>query len=555
MEIENNELPLNDTESMLTTMGIIGDKVGSGKSYVVISLISCPVKFPPNHSHYKFFADNHVCIVKRSFRTYVKTSVIIIPHNLCKQWETYIHEFNPSLKCLIVNKNNRIGKTDWEAYDVVLVTCTMYNNFVTYNTDTTFARVFYDEADSVRLPNCKKLSAMFYWFVTASYENLINPFGAYAMNAELGKHVEHCYGLKHNGFIKDLFSTMFNSKNIAKLLVIKNEDEFVDRSMCLPLVNSEIVECKTPYTINVLSNIVDKEVIRCLNANDVKKAMQCIHPSQRSNESNIIDICLDNFKKNLKNTILQIEFTKMMEYDTETQRQDELKKLEMSKTDLENKMAAITSRVQKVDKCCICLEENVNQRTVIDCCSNTFCFQCISVWLAKNPSCPLCKCPEKSIRDLLIIEGSSSDEEVDLQRPGSPHPTIQKTNNKVSNLVNILKMDRTKKTLVFSQYDETFEAVVYALREARITWAFLKGPCMTVVNTIEKFRNGQVNVLLINPEHYGSGLNLECTTDVIMFHKLDTEMEKQVIGRAYRFGRTMPLNVWYLLHANEMPIV
>ena len=228
------------------------------------------------------------------------------------------------------------------------------------------------------------------------------------------------------------------------------------------------------------------------------------------------------------------------------------------KTDLENKMAAITSRVQKVDKCCICLEDTVSQRTVIDCCSNTFCFQCISVWLAKNPSCPLCKAPQKSIKDLLVIEGSSSDDDTELSRPGSPRPAgnnnIQKTNNKINNLVNILKMDRLKKTLVFSQHDETFEAVVQALHESNITCAFLKGPCATVMHTIERFKNGHIDVLLINPEHCASGLNLECTTDVIMFHKLDSEMEKQVIGRAYRFGRTQPLNVWYLLHANEMPM-
>jgi hypothetical protein len=39
-----------------------------------------------------------------------------------------------------------------------------------------------------------------------------------------------------------------------------------------------------------------------------------------------------------------------------------------------------------------------------------------------------------------------------------------------------------------------------------------------------------------------------------MFHKLDTEMEKQVIGRANRFGRVESLKVWYLLHANEIPL-
>ncbi|MEW5315166.1 MAG: hypothetical protein WDW38_006613 [Sanguina aurantia] len=37
-----------------------------------------------------------------------------------------------------------------------------------------------------------------------------------------------------------------------------------------------------------------------------------------------------------------------------------------------------------------------------------------------------------------------------------------------------------------------------------------------------------------------------------MFHALNTEIEKQVIGRAHRMGRTTDLRVWHLLHENEM---
>jgi SNF2 family DNA or RNA helicase len=59
----------------------------------------------------------------------------------------------------------------------------------------------------------------------------------------------------------------------------------------------------------------------------------------------------------------------------------------------------------------------------------------------------------------------------------------------------------------------------------------------------------------MNTQHFGSGLNLENTTDMVLFHKIDTENEKQVIGRAQRYGRKEPLNVHYLLYENEMPSV
>ena len=47
------------------------------------------------------------------------------------------------------------------------------------------------------------------------------------------------------------------------------------------------------------------------------------------------------------------------------------------------------------------------------------------------------------------------------------------------------------------------------------------------------------------------GMNLENTTDVIFYHKTETVMYKQVIGRAQRPGRTSCLNVHNLLYLQE----
>jgi SNF2 family DNA or RNA helicase len=73
-----------------------------------------------------------------------------------------------------------------------------------------------------------------------------------------------------------------------------------------------------------------------------------------------------------------------------------------------------------------------------------------------------------------------------------------------------------------------------------------------MVDQYRSHKPDALNMLFVNARSFGSGLNLENTTDIIMFHKLDSELEKQVIGRAQRFGRSEPLNIWYLLHENEM---
>ena len=56
---------------------------------------------------------------------------------------------------------------------------------------------------------------------------------------------------------------------------------------------------------------------------------------------------------------------------------------------------------------------------------------------------------------------------------------------------------------------------------------------------------------MLNSSNYGSGLNLEMTTDIIIYHQLTKNLEIQVIGRAQRPVRNSSLNVYYLLHENE----
>ena len=41
--------------------------------------------------------------------------------------------------------------------------------------------------------------------------------------------------------------------------------------------------------------------------------------------------------------------------------------------------------------------------------------------------------------------------------------------------------------------------------------------------------------------------------DILVYHRMSKDLEKQVIGRAQRLGRTVPLNITYLCHENEYP--
>jgi SNF2 family DNA or RNA helicase len=412
----------------------------------------------------------------------------------------------------------------------------MYNGFANLYKDMTFARIFYDEADSINIPNCKKMSAMFYWHISASYNNLLYPQGFFKYNEHLKKYIEQAKGLKNNGYIKDIFSSMYNGRHLGKLIVAKNADKFVEQSLSLPPIIYNKVECKTPYAINILGDIVDANIMRCLNAGDMKQAIQHIHHSHRGSEDNIVSIFIEKLTQNMHNTNLTIEFVKQMLFSNESERTDELKKHMQKIDEYTRQINNVSVRVKEAGQCPICFED-LNQKSIVKCCSNSFCFECITCWLTQHNKCPLCK-TETCAKDLYIVESN-----VEKKVTGA--------SGKRANLIKIV--NDSEKVLVFSDYGyDTLRHIEPELVKNNISYAYLKGTSSTVCNIISDYNNGKIKVLLVNPKYCGMGTNLECTTDVILFNKFNDEMENQVIGRAQRYGRKEALNVWYLLYSNEM---
>ena len=50
-------------------------------------------------------------------------------------------------------------------------------------------------------------------------------------------------------------------------------------------------------------------------------------------------------------------------------------------------------------------------------------------------------------------------------------------------------------------------------------------------------------------------MNLENTTDIIILHKMNKDIEMQAIGRAQRYGREGNLRVWKLYYQNEVALI
>lgn len=547
-----------------TRIGIIGDRVGSGKSYVVLALIKTGNLTDEDRTIIRSSAINHVVFYVKEPKQVLKTNIIVIPFSLCAQWENYITNFGGGMRYKVINKAKTLTlmvagsslKTAVQDLDIVLITSTFYNRFCDHckREKLKFGRVFFDEADNININSCSPIDATFIWFVTASYANFLYPKGFMrqdiVMNAR--KFVWYAEGLRNTGFIKNIFADTNYSipQCLLKTLVVKNTEGYVQRSIDLPPMNTYIVRCKTPASINVLNGIVDTNIIAALNAGDVQRAIQYVNPNQKMDEENIVKVVVSKYNTQLTNLDVRMRMMDEMQMDP-GEKEREIAMLIKHRTDLMNKIDLIKERLQST-MCCICYSDPEN-KTIVKCCQNSFCFKCISIWLGTKAICPYCKA-RLTTNDLLIWSDEKPEnavEEIKTYATIGGIMDFSTSHNKLENLEVLLRAKRDGKILIFSCSDTSFSKLTPILDNQHIKYEYLKGNGSHVNNVMEKYKTGNINVLLVNVRYYGSGFNMENTTDVIMFHKFDTEIEKQVVGRAQRFGRTSELNVWYLMYENE----
>lgn len=571
IEFNDNELILRNRYScMKCDIGIIADKVGSGKSYVVLGIIA--TDSIPNQSVARnvSYGNGHLCLQAKSPKLIDKNiNIIVIPHILQKQWCQYIELFSKKIKYYVVNKHKSLVnlERDIDNYNILLVTGTFYKfvRGIFYLNNWRARRIFYDEVDSTNTPCAHYLNACFIWFVTASYKNVLFPLQKIHYDR---RNINNSYVLSHgisnNVFVKKLFMDMIKVMGDVELqaldkIVLRNSDEFVNKSFELPEITQNIIRCRSPIEVDILSGVVSRDIINSLNAGDLKTAMSFIQSCNLDTEVNIINKALDELKNKLKNISIRETAVRQYVYSSDEQRESAINRVVEERNKCENKVQLMQSRIKENKLCIICYNEAIN-KCISKCCQNTYCLECISKWLIVSNFCPLCKFPVSIHKDFYIVHNDNnlSDGETCMKEeeeyyknklPGDDDYT--KTKNKFENLTRIISnRNKTNKFLIFSDFEQSFGRMTPYLDMTGLKYAHIKG--ISVNETLRKYRSDELDALLVNSRNYGSGLNLENTTDIILFHKFENQLEKQIIGRAQRPGRKTSLNVWYLLNENEL---
>lgn len=566
----------------------LGDGVGVGKSLMVLghiarlkylpSIPSIPILDPHSTSQMYSLHDNHILNHDKEIGC-----LIVVPHTLYRQWQTYIKD-QTTLKFMGIQTKRTIEpanvvdtanivKQIREA-EVVLVSNTLYGNLQTIIKEQRliWKRIFYDEADTLHIPSTRPSpDARFSWLISASWTNLLFPnqniyitqnlLNEIMNNPQLNMQPElrelmrnALQGSQHGSysymrhymisatFFRDFVQT--NNPNRGRL-ILRCSEEFVKESITLPPISIRNITCRPSIMQQVVAHAIPASVRGLLHAGDVQGALQEL--GVRTEEPiSLVQAVSENRLKELDRLKKTYDFKSSLEYATPQAKENALKSLKERMNSLEEQIKQLKERIEnyKNEMCPICFDEP-QKPTLTPCCSRIFCAGCILTSLTRQTTCPLCRAQITASGLRSLATEPLEKQEVKVEE----EPQYLK---KTEQLLELLRQKPNGKFLVFSRYDNPFLQITHEIESMNITVKEVKGNKDVIASTLKSFQNGNTKVLLLNSMQAGAGMNITAATDVILLHAMTHEEEKQILGRAYRLGRTEPLSVVRLLHPEEL---
>lgn len=170
-------------------------------------------------------------------------------------------------------------------------------------------------------------------------------------------------------------------------------------------------------------------------------------------------------------------------------------------------------------------------------CTHLYCAACIFRWIKTTNNCPTCRNIIKSYNEFTAIIDKTE--------------TVDEILSKEDTLIKIILNKFDGKFLIFTSNDNCFETFKPKLIANNITFDFLKGNTSHMMTILDKFKNGELKVIILNTQYAGSGIDINYASDVIIFHSMGYD-KQQAIGRAQRVGRTEPLIIHNLCYEDEI---
>ena len=542
--------PLNSYDNILsisTNVGILGDMVGYGKTLIALTLIAInDVKnIHVNNIYSKTFNNANAysylnisvnnMFLLTSPDLFINTTLIIVPRGpVYIQWLKTINQ-STSLNVLaienlnFIKKNMPDNKTSlielinyFNKYDIVLIKNTtlkllyLYYENIIYN----WKRIIIDEAHDIINHLNINIKYNFLWLISGTYQDLIKKI----------------YNSLNNIIYSNTTKELFND-DFINLMLIKNNKLFIKKSFDLPEPIEKYYLCKLSNNINIIKNFITDNILDKINSGDITGAIKDLG-GKNETEDDIIELVSKELKRELYNKEIEKNFINSIDISNESK----LLKLKNINTDIElqnQKIKDLTERISYINtkSCSICMELITNPIFIE--CTHIFCGACILKWIKTNKTCPCCRTNITSTNKLIaIVENNYKD--------------VKKEEilSKEETLIKIIQSKPNGKFLIFSKNENSFEKIKNELSNNNNKYELLKGNTQHMINILNKFKTGEINIILLNTQYAGSGIDISDATDVIIFHNMGND-KQQAVGRAQRVGRINNLHIHNLYYAHE----
>jgi hypothetical protein len=592
-KLETEKYKVIGNHKVSCNIGVLCDKVGSGKSLEMLSIIASNPLVNKQLDCIKSFSDTIMCqMIDVPQSHIIPCNIIVVSHSIIKQWIDYIKK-HTTLSYFVVMTRKTLQEdieknltTILNSHTILLISSTRYREFydIYYsvminnrepNSISKVSRFIVDEADSLKITCFEGIPASFEWYISSTYINLQYPFGKsqyYDFNRFIQTSDPNQWthrrinretstynipysiaGVNCRGHIRELFNKINCNEQVCNAIFLKNKDDYVDYSFRLLTPELVNIMCKNPIVYNILSNIVDNNIISLINAGNTEEAIASIN-CKKTNEKNIIKAVTETLEEKINNKKIQYSMKSQMTYRSQQAKQDALEKIQKDIDELERNKALIIERVTTSNNVCAICFDTIQNKTIVNCCQTMYCFECLSTWMVNNTSCPHCRTPVNH-NNLVIV----SDTTLNTTQEEKTSDLMYK--DEMLKQIILKRKEETQsksepfKILIFSEHECVFDTFTDFLELNDIKSSHLKGSSATITKNIRLFKSleddDKLDCLLLNTRFFGSGLNLENTTDMFIYHSMSNEMTHQIIGRAQRPGRTNRLKIWNLHNENE----
>ena len=513
--MEREKKKITDSEEIYFDFGINADATGYGKTITMIALIlRNKMEWDINTEYKKVtcinYSESH--LIRKYNCNYYKLdcTLILCGKNVVKQWLEEL-SFADELNVGCVLRNRDLCEIIPSNYDVIIVTPNFYNSLISMYDKYAWKRFIFDEAGHIKVQSMKEVISGFTWFISATPQSIIE------------------INLRN---LKSYMNRFFNGyRNISELRLqtIKSDEELLIQSFKMPETRHKYYKCYEPL-FNATFGIVNNTVSEMIAAGDIKNAIEKLGGKSTDN---IIDLIRNTKERELSNLkeLLNNDYDFILTRDKILENivkvENQLKEIEVRFNDLLNGECPI---------CCDKLKEPILEPL----CQNIFCTNCILTWFENKKTCPLCR-SDMCIENLIHIRRNEEEKEEEKEEE---EKELRLT--KFEHIDNILNENEESKILLFSNYDNTFSNIKKYMKERDISFAELKGNIKSIETKIDDFKNGKIRLLFLNSVYNGAGINFQECTDIIIYHEMNENLKKQILGRANRIGRKIPLNVHYL---------